>query len=238
MTNSTEWSFTAEWQIAQIQINWLLWKPTDLELHCLQRQGISGFSRTRLNTLPSGLKIQQTHSEIFFLFFPRKWSWGSLHEMPNPIFWQKQEHQFVVYWIYLAKAKGQTNHIGQQFIYSTISNNKEWENNINETNCATIFSHTTAYRTRIHFTKVKVPKLLNICTENPLFPILKIIFSLFFIQDKKKNLFHTEFSINTENLHPCILSILTSKCCRPGSDVAECSIRSGFTLFVTHPAVF
>ena len=26
-----------------------LQKPTDLELHCLQRQGISGFSRTRVN---------------------------------------------------------------------------------------------------------------------------------------------------------------------------------------------
>ena len=25
------------------------WKPTDLDLHCLQRQGISGFSRTRVN---------------------------------------------------------------------------------------------------------------------------------------------------------------------------------------------
>ena len=24
-------------------------KPTDLDLHCLQRQGISGFSRTRVN---------------------------------------------------------------------------------------------------------------------------------------------------------------------------------------------
>ena len=31
----------------QIQISWLL--PTDLDLHCLQRQGISGFSRTRVN---------------------------------------------------------------------------------------------------------------------------------------------------------------------------------------------
>ena len=30
----------------QIQISWLLQKPTDLDLHCLQRQGISGFSRT------------------------------------------------------------------------------------------------------------------------------------------------------------------------------------------------
>ena len=33
----------------QIQISWLLQKPTDLDLHCLQRQGISGFSRTRVN---------------------------------------------------------------------------------------------------------------------------------------------------------------------------------------------
>ena len=32
----------------QIQISWLLKKPTDLDLHCLQRQGISGFSRTRV----------------------------------------------------------------------------------------------------------------------------------------------------------------------------------------------
>ena len=35
----------------QIQISWLLQKPTDLDLHCLQRQGISGFSRTRVNRL-------------------------------------------------------------------------------------------------------------------------------------------------------------------------------------------
>ena len=32
----------------QIQISWFLQKPTDLDLHCLQRQGISGFSRTRV----------------------------------------------------------------------------------------------------------------------------------------------------------------------------------------------
>ena len=30
----------------QIQISWLLQKPTDLDLHCLLRQSISGFSRT------------------------------------------------------------------------------------------------------------------------------------------------------------------------------------------------
>ena len=32
----------------QIQISWLLQKPTDLDLHCLQKQGISWFSRTRV----------------------------------------------------------------------------------------------------------------------------------------------------------------------------------------------
>ena len=32
----------------QIQIIWLLQKPTDLNLHCLQRQYISGFSMTRV----------------------------------------------------------------------------------------------------------------------------------------------------------------------------------------------
>ena len=37
------------WQTVQIQISWLLQKPTDLDLHCLQRQAISGFSRTRVN---------------------------------------------------------------------------------------------------------------------------------------------------------------------------------------------
>ena len=34
----------------QIQISWLLQKPTHLDLHCLQMQGISGFSRTRVKS--------------------------------------------------------------------------------------------------------------------------------------------------------------------------------------------
>ena len=32
-------------QTVQIQISWLLQNPTDLDVHCFQRQGISGFSR-------------------------------------------------------------------------------------------------------------------------------------------------------------------------------------------------
>ena len=39
------------WQTVQFQISWILQKPTDLDLHCLQRQDISGFSRTRVNLL-------------------------------------------------------------------------------------------------------------------------------------------------------------------------------------------
>ena len=40
-----------EWQTVQIQISWLLQKPTDLDLHCLKMQDISGFSRTRVKRL-------------------------------------------------------------------------------------------------------------------------------------------------------------------------------------------
>ena len=32
--------------------------PTDLDLHCLQRQGISGFSRTRVNNVKRNMKYQ------------------------------------------------------------------------------------------------------------------------------------------------------------------------------------
>ena len=46
-----------EWQTVQIQISWLLQKPTDLDLHCLQKQGISGFSRT-------GVKVWSALSQL------------------------------------------------------------------------------------------------------------------------------------------------------------------------------
>ena len=36
-------------QAVQIQISWLLQKPTDFDVHCLQRHGIFGFRRTRVN---------------------------------------------------------------------------------------------------------------------------------------------------------------------------------------------
>ena len=45
----------------QIQISWLLQKPTDLDLHCLQRQDISGFSRTRVNTFVTANEVGRFH---------------------------------------------------------------------------------------------------------------------------------------------------------------------------------
>ena len=41
----------------QIQIGWLLQKPTDLDLHCLQRQDISRFSRTRVKIVIMFIKL-------------------------------------------------------------------------------------------------------------------------------------------------------------------------------------
>ena len=45
-----------KWQTVQIQISWQ--KPTDLDLHCLQMQGISGFSTTRINSTDRAIKLQ------------------------------------------------------------------------------------------------------------------------------------------------------------------------------------
>ena len=38
----------SELQTVRIHMSWLVKKPTDLDLHCLQKQEISGFSRTRV----------------------------------------------------------------------------------------------------------------------------------------------------------------------------------------------
>ena len=46
----------------QIQISWLLQKPTDLDLHCLQMQGISGFSRTRVKDDSSLFQLENGRS--------------------------------------------------------------------------------------------------------------------------------------------------------------------------------
>ena len=50
----------------QIQISWLLQKPTDLDLHCLQRQGVSGFSRTRVNNQPIEIVLSFKYLGVYF----------------------------------------------------------------------------------------------------------------------------------------------------------------------------
>ena len=40
-------------------------KPTDLDLHCLQRQGISGFSRTRVKSLQNCFIIAVILNKLF-----------------------------------------------------------------------------------------------------------------------------------------------------------------------------
>ena len=66
-----------------IQISWLLQKPTDLDLHCLQKQGISGFSRTRV-------KIQLIQVMVEFLKF-----YGPFHNaLISAIFFFKYKDKF------------------------------------------------------------------------------------------------------------------------------------------------
>ena len=50
----------------QIQISWLQKKPADLDLHCLLRQGISGFSRNRVNE-QTKLKAEELFSNNIFV---------------------------------------------------------------------------------------------------------------------------------------------------------------------------
>ena len=47
-------------ETVKIQTSWLLQKPTDLDLHCLQRQGITEFKRTTV-------KMSEYLGEIWYL---------------------------------------------------------------------------------------------------------------------------------------------------------------------------
>ena len=44
-------------------------KPTDLDVHCLQRQGISGFSRKGLLITVCWVKNCRRHFELIFVLF-------------------------------------------------------------------------------------------------------------------------------------------------------------------------
>ena len=62
----------------QVQISWLLQKPTDLALHCLQRQGKSGFSRTRVKIIVVLGKDKNKSATYFthITFLPYSIVWG------------------------------------------------------------------------------------------------------------------------------------------------------------------
>ena len=67
----------------QIQISWLLQKPTDLDLHCLQRQGISRFSMTRFKIIVLYPKTLTEKSSLQVLCIDRPYygyteSWSSV----------------------------------------------------------------------------------------------------------------------------------------------------------------
>ena len=63
----------------QIQISWLLQKPSDLELHCLQRQEISETSRTTVETVTRVLIFTKV-SNSDLLMFEVIWS-GNLYAL-------------------------------------------------------------------------------------------------------------------------------------------------------------
>ena len=50
-----------QWQTVQMQISWLLQKPTDLALHRSQMQNISGTSRTRVKENKNLIKENILH---------------------------------------------------------------------------------------------------------------------------------------------------------------------------------
>ena len=62
-----------ESQAVQIQIRWLLKKPTDLYLHCLQRHGIFGFSSVQQLILQSSHGILKIGLNLlcFFICVPQ-----------------------------------------------------------------------------------------------------------------------------------------------------------------------
>ena len=60
---------------------WLLQKPTDLGLHCLKRQGISGLSRTRVSLDDQIAKLDVYHLSkvLIFHIYPKIYR----HQTPN-----------------------------------------------------------------------------------------------------------------------------------------------------------
>ena len=67
----------------QIQISWLLQKPTDLNLHCLQKQGTTGLSRTGVKSASARpTTYRQCHAKKCLAFLCEQWrprsAWASM----------------------------------------------------------------------------------------------------------------------------------------------------------------
>ena len=80
----------------QIQISWLLQKPTDLDLHCLLRQGMSCSAREGLMLNLLGKKLSRWNLGLISIFPPENRLWyyiqtisfgNNLHEKSRPVFW-------------------------------------------------------------------------------------------------------------------------------------------------------
>ena len=86
------------WRTVQIQISWLLQKPTDLDLHCLQRQGISGFSRTKFNKYNTkwiNSTRQESYQVAIFLISPWKHVlWVFMRSASVRHFWWVPQYMF------------------------------------------------------------------------------------------------------------------------------------------------
>ena len=96
------------WQTVQIQISWLLQKPTDLDLHCLQRYDIFGFSRTRVNLywFIWSLKCQKNLQQTPFLFlFTFQWKHELIFHL-NSLTWNVKSYSlWKIYKFVLKKIK-------------------------------------------------------------------------------------------------------------------------------------
>ena len=75
----------------QIQISWLLQKPTDLDLHCLQSQGISGFSRFRVK-----------YPKIKGKYGTQSYAFISCNPLPGRKLWKGKCQTRGPWWSYIA----------------------------------------------------------------------------------------------------------------------------------------
>ena len=99
----------------QIQISWLLQKPTDLDLHCLQRHGISGFSRTRVKRWCMKKCIHRRYKTLIN-FLNIKWTLKFKSRITRPYLNKKKRNNCALFhqWPY----PGSTNKGLSNLVYS------------------------------------------------------------------------------------------------------------------------